>query len=141
MTDEELDLNQEADIELTDHHEIVRLLALTPKLVMKCEEAVQRADEALDRAQDSLDVEKAKMHLKASEDSSLTAAPDRVAWARTQPSVTKAHIAVINAKAELKICQLRARKYENYFTSIRKAANIFETLENAAMARQKYSQN
>lgn len=138
MTDEDLDLTQEADIELVDHHEIVRLLALVPKLITKCEEAVQRADESLDRAQDTLDVEKAKMHLKASEDSALTAAPDRVAWARTQPSVIQAHIAVIKAKAELKMCQLRARKYENYFTSVRKAANIFETLENAAMARQKY---
>lgn len=141
ITDPELDLTQEADLELTDPFEIQRLLALLPKIIEKAEERIQQADNALETAQDGLDVAKAKAQLLASENSNLTAAPDRVAWARTQPDVTAAHTDVIAKKADVAVAKLKARKYENYYTSVRKAANIFEVLETASMARAKYERS
>lgn len=139
IVDPDLDLSQEADLELTDPFEIQRLLALLPKIIEKAEERIQQADNALENAQNGLDVAKAKAQLLASENTSLTAAPDRVAWARTQPDVMETHIDVINKKADVAVAKLKARKYENYYTSVRKAANIFEVLETASMAQQKYS--
>lgn len=141
LTDEDLDLSQEADIELTDPVEIQRLLALTPKLIQKCEEKVQEADSALDIAEDSLEVEQAKQHLVARTNESLTAAEDRKAWARNRPEVINAEVAVINARRDLKIAQLTMRKYERYDTNVRKAANIFEVLSTAEMARMKHERS
>ncbi len=138
ITDEELALDQEADLELTDPMEIQRLLALTPKLIQKCEEKVQEAQHSLEERIDILDVEKAKAQLKATENDMLTAAPDRAAWARTQPEVIVAHLWVIQRRADVKIAELRLKKYERYDTNVRKAANIFETLQNAELSRLKY---
>lgn len=141
ISEEELDLSQEADLELTDPMEIQRLLALTPKLIQKCEEKVQQADALLDIAEDHLEVEKAKAHLQARNDDELTAAEDRKAFARTQPQVMEAQVAVINARRDVKLAQLMMRKYERYDTNVRKAANIFEVLSTAEMARMKHGRN
>lgn len=138
IIDEQLSLSQEADIELTDPYEIQRLLALIPKLIFKCEAIVQTADGELEDAQDALDLEKAKAELQASADPTLSAAQDRKAWARTRPEVIKAIDNVIAKRGELKQAQLLAKKYENYFTSVRKAANIFEVLKSAEMVNMKY---
>lgn len=141
IIEEQLSLNQEADLELTDPYEIQRLLALTPKLIFKCEELVQKADNELEKAQDALDLAKAKAELQASNDPELSAAQDRKAWARTRTSVIEAINEVTIKRGELKQAQLLARKYENYFASIRKAANIFETLKSAEMVSMKYERN
>jgi hypothetical protein len=138
IIEEQLSLKQEADIELTDPYEIQRLLALIPRLIFKCEEIVQNADQALELSQDALDLAKAKAELMASSDPTLSAAQDRKAWARTRPEVVDAISEVIAKKGEVKQAQLLARKYENYFTSVRKAANIFEVLKSAEMANMKY---
>lgn len=135
VTPEDLALDLEADLELTDPAEIQRLLALMPKLILKCEEKVQEAQHELEQRVDILDVEKAKAQLAATENDQLTAAPDRAAWARTRPEVMNAHLWVIQRRADLKIAELTMRKYERYDTNVRKAANIFETLQNAEMAR------
>lgn len=141
INDDDLQLDQEADLELTDPAEIQRLLALVPKLIQKCEEKVQEAQHQLEQRIDTLEVEKAKAHLKATESEFLTAAPDRVAWARTQPEVINAHLWVIQRRADLKIAELRMKRYERYDTNVRKAANIFEVLSTAEMARMKHGGN
>jgi hypothetical protein len=137
-TPEELDLNQAADLELTDPIEIQRLLAVMPKIILKCEEKVQEAEIALEWADDALDVQKATKELIASNDPMLSAAQDRKAWARVQPEVVAAHEDVITKKGHLKQAQLLMKKYERYDTNVRKAANIFEVLQNAEMAQLKY---
>lgn len=139
--DADLDLTAEPDLVLTDPIQIQELLALLPKLIQKCEEKVQQADAALDIAEDYLEVAKAKAHLRARNDEELTAAEDRKAFARTQPEVLEAHIAVINARRDLKLAQLMMRKYERYDTNVRKAANIFEVLSTAEMARMKHGRS
>lgn len=138
ITTEELALDQEADLELTDPVEIQRLLALCPKLIQKCEQKVQEAQQELEQRIDILDVAKAKAQLRAGENDALTAAPDRAAWARTQPDVINAHLWVIQRRADVKIAELTFKKYERYDTNVRKAANIFETLQNAELSRMKH---
>ena len=141
LTEEDLDLTQEADIELTDPMEIQRLLALLPKLILKCEEKVQQADYALDLAEGNLDVEKAKMHLLARDDAKLTAADDRKAWARCQETVQSGEITVIECRRDVALAKLTMKKYERYDTNVRKAAKIFEVLSTAEMARMKHGRD
>lgn len=140
IEDSDLDLSQEADLELRDPMEIQRLLALMPRLITKCEEKVQEAQHQLEERLDTLEVTKAKAHLKATESDFLTAAPDRIAWARTQPEVISAHLWVIQRRADVKIAEIRMKRYERYDTNVRKAANIFEVLSTAEMARMKHNQ-
>lgn len=138
MSETDLSLEQPGDIELQDPIEIRRLLALMPKLIFKSEAEAVEADTVLGQASNALEVAKAKAQLEAGTIDELTAAEDRKAWARTRPGVMEAELVVLNAKADLKLAQLSLKKYENYFVSVRKAANIFEVLEKASNNANRY---
>lgn len=123
----ELDLPKpKVNVQPFTDQEIRGLLATLPQAKYKAGVEVADAQKKVDQAKQTLDVELAKRHLEARSMDDLTSDGDRKAYAKNHSDVQKADTALITARGDLKIAELKWERLDDFFIGVRKAASLLE---------------
>lgn len=129
-----------------DRHQIQGLLDALPNNIYNAGVKVRQAEDHLDKLTEELKVCKAKHQLEASakatpQTENLTAAEDRKAYVITQKDVQSLEGRIITAKGDMVIARLQEERLQNFFTSIRKHANLLISEDENTRAGVKWSKD
>jgi len=139
------ELPQELLARQYDRFQIQALLDALPNNIYNAGIQKQQITDKLERLKQALSVEKAKYQLEASAGASeetqrLGAVDDRKAWVTSRPSVMKLENDIIKAKGDLAVASLQVERLQNFFTSIRKHANLIISQDELDRATDRWKQ-
>lgn len=119
--DTDIDVTQE--ISYTDE-QIEKLLKKLPVVMYDAAQRIVLRLIEFKEAKRRLKKTLAMEMMKARQDPTLTAAPDRKAVAENSQAVEDAEIVVINAEAEYRIAEFHYDAYDNLYTAVKKLSTM-----------------
>ncbi len=121
--------------------DVMKLLGSLPNSMYHAELKLMQAEKDLALAKFELKQKTAQAHLRARNDSSLSSADDRKAYAVIDPKVTEAEFTVIEADVELTKTKLIFNRLERLFVAARKLASMIIEADDHSDNIRKYETN